>query len=384
VLYKWSKIQLIDMRFETKAIHSGLEIGNPSKSIIPPISPSTIYEINAEGRNEADLHYSRLSNPNRLQFEHLIATLEGGVEAAAFSSGIAAATAMLQALDPGDHVIIPEDVYSGNRKMVKEIMSRWGLEFSFINMTSVETTASHIKPNTKLIWIETPSNPLMRITDISSTVKLAGDHQIMTVVDNTWPTPVNQLPVSLGADFVLHSTSKYFGGHSDILGGAIVAATKNETFDRIKMIQRMGGAVPSPYDCWLLARSTRTLAYRMKGHNEHAERVAKYLHGHRKVSDVYYPGLIDFPGHEIAKKQMTGYGGMVSFLVAGSEKEAIQIVGRSKIIKRATSLGGVESTWEHRGSSEGKDSVSPANLIRISVGLEHPEDIIEDLELALF
>lgn len=371
------------MRFETKAIHSGLEIGNPSKAIIPPISPSTIYEIDADGRSEGDLHYTRLSNPNRLQFEHLIATLEGGVEAAAFSSGIAAATAILQALDPGDHVIIPEDVYSGNRKMVKEIMSRWGLEFSFINMTSVETTANHIKPNTKLIWIETPSNPLMRITDIGATVKLAGDHQIMTVVDNTWPTPVNQLPISLGADFVLHSTSKYFGGHSDILGGAIVAAAKNETFERIKMVQRMGGAVPSPYDCWLLARSTRTLAYRMKGHNEHAGIVAKYLHGHQKVTDVYYPGLKDFPGHEIAKKQMTGYGGMVSFLVSGHEMEAIQIVGRSKIIKRATSLGGVESTWEHRRSSEGKNSVSPANLIRISIGLEHADDILEDLDYSL-
>lgn len=374
---------MIDMRFETKAIHSGLEIGNPSKAIIPPISPSTIYEIDADGRSEGDLHYTRLSNPNRLQFEHLIATLEGGVEAAAFSSGIAAATAILQALDPGDHVIIPEDVYSGNRKMVKEIMSRWGLEFSFINMTSVETTANHIKPNTKLIWIETPSNPLMRITDIGATVKLAGDHQIMTVVDNTWPTPVNQLPISLGADFVLHSTSKYFGGHSDILGGAIVAAAKSATFERIKMVQRMGGAVPSPYDCWLLARSTRTLAYRMKGHNEHAGIVAKYLHGHQKVTDVYYPGLKDFPGHEIAKKQMTGYGGMVSFLVSGHEMEAIQIVGRSKIIKRATSLGGVESTWEHRRSSEGKNSVSPANLIRISIGLEHADDILEDLDYSL-
>lgn len=371
------------MRFETKAIHAGLEIGNPSKSIVPPISPSTIYEINAEGRDKEDLHYTRLGNPNRLQLEHLIATLEEGVAAAAFSSGIAAATAILQALDPGDHVIIPEDVYAGNRKMVKTIMERWGLEFSFINMTSVETTANHIKPNTKLIWIETPSNPLMRITDISTTVQLAREHKIITVVDNTWPTPVNQLPLSMGADFVLHSTSKYFGGHSDILGGAVVAATESETFERIRMIQKMGGAVPSPHDCWLLSRSTRTLSYRMKGHNEHAEIVANYLQGHRMVSDVFYPGLTDFPGHQIAKKQMKGYGGMVSFLIDGNETEAIQIVSRSGIIKRATSLGGVESTWEHRQSSEGEGSVTPANLIRISVGLEHPDDILEDLEQSL-
>lgn len=371
------------MRFETKAIHAGFEIENPSKSIIPPISPSTIYEIDADGRNKKDLHYTRLGNPNRLQFEHLIAALEGGTDAAAFSSGIAAATAILQALDPGDHVIIPEDVYAGNRKMVKGIMERWGLKFSFINMTSVDTTSDHIKSNTKLIWIETPSNPLMRITDIAETVKLAKKHNIVTVVDNTWPTPVNQLPLSLGADFVLHSTSKYFGGHSDILGGAVVAAEESNLFERIQLNQKMGGAVPSPHDCWLLSRSTRTLSYRMKGHNEHAEIVAKYLHGHEKVSDVYYPGLKDFPGHNIAKKQMKGYGGMVSFLIDGDEKEAIQIVGRSKIIKRATSLGGVESTWEHRRSSEGEGSVTPDTLIRISVGLEHPDDILEDLELAL-
>ncbi len=372
-----------DMRFETKAIHAGLNIGNPSNSIIPPISPSTIYEIDEDGRKEGDLHYTRLGNPNRLQFEHLIAALEEGAAAAAFSSGIAAATAILQALNPGDHVILPEDVYAGNRKMVKEIMSRWNLDFSFINMTSVETIADHIKPATKLIWIETPSNPLMRITDIGETVKLAKEQNILTVVDNTWPTPVNQLPLNLGADFVLHSTSKYFGGHSDILGGAVVAANEGEFFDRIRLIQKMGGAVPSPYDCWLLSRSTRTLSYRMKGHNEHAERVAEYLLKHDKVSEVYYPGLQEFAGHSIAKKQMKGYGGMVSFLIDGNEKEAIRVVGRSRLIKRATSLGGVESTWEHRQSSEGEGSVTPVNLIRISVGLEHPDDILEDLEQSL-
>lgn len=371
------------MRFETKAIHAGLEIENPSKSIIPPISPSTIYEIDAGGRDTKDLHYTRLGNPNRLQFEHLIAALEEGKKAAAFSSGIAAATAILQALDPGDHVIIPEDVYAGNRKMVKGIMERWGLKFSFINMTNIETTASKINPKTKLIWIETPSNPLMRITDIGETVKLAKNHNIVTVVDNTWPTPVNQLPLSLGADFVLHSTSKYFGGHSDILGGAVVAAEESELFDRIQLNQKMGGAVPSPHDCWLLSRSTRTLSYRMKGHNEHAEIVADYLLKHDKVSEVYYPGLQEFAGHSIARKQMKGYGGMVSFLIDGNEKDAIRVVGKSRLIKRATSLGGVESTWEHRQSSEGEGSVTPANLIRISVGLEHPDDILEDLEQSL-
>lgn len=370
------------MKFETKAIHSGLEIGNPSKAIIPPISPSTIFEIDADGRNEDDLHYTRLGNPNRLQFEHLIAALEGGEAAAAFSSGIAAASAVLQSLDPGDHIIIPEDVYTGNRKLVQEIMNRWGLESSFINMTSVDTIEAHIKPNTRLIWIETPSNPLMRITDINAVVKLAKEHNIRTLADNTWPTPVNQLPLELGADLVLHSTSKYFGGHSDILGGAVITKRADAFFERVQTVQKMGGAVPSPQDCWMLSRSTRTLAYRMRGHNEHAFAVAQYLQKHGRVAEVWYPGLESHQGHAVAKKQMSGYGGMVSFLVDGSPEDAIRIVGNSKLIKRATSLGGVESTWEHRQSSEGEGSITPDTLIRLSVGLEHVDDIIEDLEQA--
>ena len=371
------------MKFETKAIHSGLEIGNPSKAIIPPISPSTIFEIDASGRNEDDLHYTRLGNPNRMQFEHLVATLEGGEAAAAFSSGIAAASAVLQSLDPGDHIIIPEDVYAGNRKLVKEIMMRWGLDASFINMTSVETVADHIKPKTKLIWIETPSNPLMRITDIRAVSELAKEKKIRTLVDNTWPTPVNQLPLELGADLVLHSTSKYFGGHNDILGGAIVTKSADSFFERIQTVQKMGGAVPSPQDCWMLSRSTRTLAYRMRGHNEHAFKVARFLQDHDRIAEVWYPGLESHEGHVVAKKQMSGFGGMVSFLVNGSSKDAIQIVGSSNLIKRATSLGGVKSTWEHRQSSEGEGSVTPETLIRISVGLEHIDDILEDLEQAL-
>jgi cystathionine gamma-synthase len=371
------------MRFETRAIHSGLKIGNPSKSIVPPISPSTIFEIDAGGRNKEDLHYTRLANPNRLQFEEVVASLEEGEAAAAFSSGIAAATALLQSLDPGDHIIVPEDIYAGNRMMMKGIMSRWGIEMSFINMTSLDTIEAHIKPKTKLIWIETPSNPLMRITDIPGVVQLARENGLRTVADNTWPTPVNQLPLKFGVDLVLHSTSKYFGGHSDILGGALVTAIKDELWDRITTVQKMGGAVPSPQDCWMLSRSTRTLAYRMKGHNENAVIAADFLNSHPKVADVFYPGLDSHPGHEIAKNQMKGFGGMISFLIDGDRKQAINIVGRSRLITRATSLGGVESTWEHRRSSESEGSVTPDNLIRLSVGLEHPDDILEDLQQAL-
>lgn len=371
------------MKFETRAIHAGLQTEHASKAIVPPISPSTVFEIDAEGRKPDDLHYTRMANPNRLQFEEVLKALEGGRAAAAFSSGVAAGAAILQALDPGDHLIIPEDVYTGNRQLVKEIMTRWGLKSSFIDMTSTDRIKEHIRPETKLIWIETPSNPLMRITDIMAICKLAHAHSIRVVVDNTWPTPANQLPLELGADLVLHSTSKYFGGHSDILGGAVIAKKSDEFFERIRQIQILGGAVPSAQDCWMLSRSTRTLAYRVKGHNENAETVARFLESHKRVERTFYPGLDSHPEHEIAKKQMSGFGGMISFRIKGDERKAIRIVGNSTLIKRATSLGGVESTWEHRKSSEGEGTITPATMIRLSVGLEHPDDIINDLEQAL-
>ena len=371
------------MKFETRAIHAGLDIGNPSKSIVPPISPSTIYEINSDGKTEGELHYARLDNPNRMQFEHLVSSLEGGADTAAFASGIAATQAVFQALMPGDEVILPEDVYAGHRKMIHGMMSRWGLKFHFIDMTSLDTIREHITPKTKLIWIETPSNPLMRITDVRAVTDMARKKGIITCVDNTWPTPVNQLPFELGADLVMHSTTKYFGGHSDTMGGTVTTREKSEIFDQIRFIQKMGGAVPSPHDSWMLSRSTRTLSYRMKGHNEHAATLADYLVKHPKVSEVYYPGLKTHPGHDIAKSQMSAFGGMISFLLHGTKEDAIKVVAGSEIIKRATSLGGVESTWEHRLSTEGEGSLTPETLIRMSVGLEHPDDLIDDLERSL-
>ncbi len=371
------------MRFETKAIHAGLDIENESKAIVPPIQPSTVFEHSKEGFQEGDLNYTRYSNPNRLQWEYLLAELEGGEAAAAFSSGVAAATAIFQSLQPGDHLLIPDDVYAGNRNLVKKVMQPWGLEADFVDMSDSENIKNGIKGNTKLIWVETPSNPMLKITDIEAVCELAKDHNILTCVDNTWPSPVNQLPLKLGADLVLHSTTKYFGGHSDILGGAVIAKKEEDIFERIREIQQTAGAVPSARDCWLLSRSTRTLPYRMKGHNEHAGQLAEYLKDQPKVEKVFYPGLKSHTGHSVAKKQMSGYGGMISFLVNGDAEEALNVVASSKLIKRATSLGGVESTWEHRRSSEGEGSNAPENLIRISVGLEHPDDLLEDLERAL-
>lgn len=371
------------MHFQTKAIHAGMDIEHHSKSIVPPIEPSTIFEHSKEGFKEGDLKYSRHSNPNRLQWEHLLAELEEGQSAAAFSSGIAAATAVLQALQPGDHVLFPDDVYAGTQSLVENIMQPWGLEADFIDMGDTSVINKAIQRNTQLIWIETPTNPLLNLTDIAAVCKLENNDDICVCVDNTWATPVNQLPLKLGADLVLHSTTKYFGGHSDILGGAIVAKKENGIFERIRKIQKTAGAVPSPRDCWLLSRSTRTLAYRMSGHNKHAGVIAEFLQEHPKVESVFYPGLKSDSSHQIAQKQMNDFGGMISFLINGNADDALKIVAGSKLIKRASSLGGVESTWEHRKSSEGEGSQTPENLIRISVGLEHPDDLIDDLEMAL-
>ncbi|MDR8391986.1 aminotransferase class I/II-fold pyridoxal phosphate-dependent enzyme [Aliifodinibius sp. S!AR15-10] len=371
------------MRLETKAIHSGLDVLKESIAVVPPLNTSTIFEHDQQGSQPGDLNYTRAQNPNRAQLEALIADLEEGEACATFSSGVAAAAAVFQALEPGDHVIMPEDVYHGNRQLMKQLMTPWGLQCDYVDMTDLNKVEDVINSDTKLLWIETPSNPMLLISDIAELCKLAKSNDLLVCVDNTWPTPVNQLPLELGADLSLHSTTKYFGGHSDILGGAVVAKQEEGIFKRIRQIQITAGAVPSPRDCWLLSRSIRTLPYRMRGHNENAGHVARFLQDHPKVDRVFYPGLESDPGNEIAKNQMNGYGGMVSFLYSGKKEQTIRAVGRSELILRATSLGGVESTWEHRRSSEGEDSTTPQNLIRISVGLEHPEDLLEDLGKAL-
>lgn len=371
------------MKFETKAIHSGTHVENPNKDIVPPVHRSTIYEHREEGPQEGDLKYTRLANPNRLRLEHLLAELEDGAEAAAFASGVAAATAVFQSFKPGDHVLMPEDVYAGNRKLINKVLIPWGLEVDFIDMTDIENVKNTIEDATRLIWIESPSNPMLNITDIQKISELAHENNAITCVDNTWPSPVNQNPLNLGADLVLHSTTKYLGGHSDILGGAVISRESNDKMERIRELQVMMGAVPSPDDCWMLRRSIQTLPYRMRGHNENAGRIARFLQNHEKVEKVFYPGLATHAGHKIAEKQMSDFGGMISFLVTGGKEEALRVVAGSKIISRATSLGGVESIWEHRKSSEGEGSITPDNLIRISVGLEHCDDLLEDLERSL-
>jgi cystathionine gamma-synthase len=371
------------MHFQTKAIHAGLDIQRNTTDVVPPIHKSTVFEHREGGYQEGDLNYTRAVNPNRLRLENLLASLEGGESCAAFSSGVAAATAVFQSLKPGNHVLIPDDIYSGNRRLIKEVLIPWGLKVDFIPMTDLSKVEKSFKENTRLIWIETPSNPMLNITDVEAVSKVAREHDALVCVDNTWPSPANMLPLELGANLSVHSATKYLGGHSDILGGAVIGKKAGGIMERVRTLQVTMGAVPSPEDCWMTSRSIRTLPYRMRGHNENAGLLAEFLQNHPKVEKVFYPGLATHEGHEIAKKQMKGFGGMISFLVKGGKGEALEVTSKSKLITQATSLGGVESTWERRRSSEGSDSTTPENLIRISVGLEHPDDLLEDLERAL-
>ncbi|HBQ61870.1 MAG TPA: cystathionine gamma-synthase [Balneolaceae bacterium] len=369
---------------ETIAIHGSMKKSDrENDTIVPGIEVSTIYEHRKGGHQEGDDKYIRLTNPNRSQLENVICELEGGSHCAAFSSGMAAISSVFQTVEAGAHVLVPNDVYFGTRKLMWEFAEKWNLDVDFIDMTYLDKVRSTLKENTKLVWLETPSNPRLLITDIVEVSKLAKENGAVVAVDNTWPTPYNMRPLELGADISVHSTTKYLGGHSDILGGAVITNDNEALFDKIRLIQRVQGAVPSPRDCWLLSRSIRSFPYRMRAHNENARKVAAFLSKHPKVKDVYYPGLESHPGHEIAKAQMDDFGGMISFLIDGGYEEAIAIVGKSELIKAATSLGGIESIWEHRKSSEGDESPTPDNLIRLSVGLEHPDDIITDLELAL-
>jgi cystathionine gamma-synthase len=371
------------LHLETVAVHAGRAIDPGTGAVMPPIHLSTTFERQPDGGYTDGYVYSRTENPNRRSLETCLAELEGGAAAAAFSSGQAATFAVLQALAAGDHVILPDDAYFGTARLAREILGHFALQVSVVDLTDLDQVRAAVRPNTRLIWVETPSNPLLKITDIAAVAEIAHAAGALCAVDNTWPSPLGQRPLQLGADFAMHSTTKYLGGHSDILGGAIVAREDGEHFGRVRTNQTIGGAVPSPFDCWLLLRSIRTLPYRMRAHAEGAQRVAEYLADHPKVAAVHYPGLPTHPGHKVAKRQMLSYGGMLSIQVGGGMAEAMEVAARVRLFTRATSLGGVESLIEHRASVEGPASKTPQNLLRVSVGLEHPDDLIADLAQAL-
>ena len=371
------------MDFSTKAIQATHLKDKNAGAVATPLYLSTTFERSPDGSHPYGYVYSRAENPNRELLENAMAILENGESALAFSSGMAAVNALLQTFKPGDHILIPEDAYYTLILLTQEVFAQWGLEYDTIDMSALANVKAAIKPNTKLIWVETPSNPQLRIVDIEEIAKIAHQNGAICAVDNTWATPVLQNPINLGADISMHATTKYIGGHSDVLSGILVFKKENELFSKIKLIQKLAGAVPSPFDCWLLTRGIKTLSLRVKAQTESAEKIANFLQNHPKVEKVYYPGLATHFNSEVAKKQMTGFGAMLSFNLKGSESEALAFTGKVKLFMPATSLGGVESLIEHRRSIEGPNSISPPNLLRISVGLESANDLIEDLEQAL-
>ena len=368
---------------ETLAVHAGRRPDPATGAVMPPIHLSTTFERAADGTYTDGFVYTRSENPNRRALEECLAALEGGAEAAAFSSGMAASAAIFQTLGTGDHVIFPDDVYFGTSRLLREVLGPWELAYSVVDMTDLAAVRAAVRPQTKLIWVETPSNPLLKISDIAAIAEIAHAAGARCAVDNTWPSPAGQQPLALGADLVMHATTKYLGGHSDLLGGAVIARTSDAFFERIRLVQTVGGAVPSPFDCWLLMRSIRTLPYRLRAHTENAQRVAEFLASHPAVAVVHYPGLPTHPGYAVAQRQMKLSGGMLSIQVHGGAAEAMAVAARVQLFTRATSLGGIESLIEHRASVEGPHSTTPANLLRISIGLEHPDDLIADLRQAL-
>jgi cystathionine gamma-synthase len=370
------------MKIETLAVHAGHSVDPATGAVSLPIHLSTTFERDAEGTYSRGFMYSRNDNPNRQALEQALSALEGGAGAAAFASGTGASMAIFQALAPGDHVLAHVDAYYGTTRLLREIFLRWGLDVAFVDMTDLRAVEKALRPETKLAWMETPSNPLLRIVDVAAVAQIVHTAGAISVCDNTW-APVLQRPFDLDVDLILHSTTKYFGGHCDVLGGIVVSKVENEFFQRIRRIQYEGGAVPSPFDCWLVLRGTRTLPWRMRAHSENATKVADFLSRHRKVACVHYPGLRSHPGHEIAAKQMSAFGGMLSFEVRDGRDAAMSVAAKTKIFTRATSLGGVESLIEHRASIEGAGTTSPEGLLRLSIGLENADDLIEDLDQAL-
>ncbi len=371
------------MRIETIAVHAGASVDPATRAVTPPIHLSTTFERAEDGSFPSGFNYTRSGNPTRRALESCLSALEGGVAAAAFASGSAATLAVFQALDPGDHVIAPDDAYYGTPVLLRDHLARWGLTTSFVDMSDPAAVAAAITPRTRLVWIETPSNPRLRVADIAAIAEIARRAGAASAVDNTWATPVLQRPLDLGADLVMHSTTKYLSGHSDVLGGVVIAREETGLFGRIRGLQVAGGAVPAPFDCWLVLRGIRSLPYRMRGHVEGARRVAEFLAGHPRVAHVYYPGLSSDPGHAVAARQMRDYGGMLSMDVRGGRPEAFEFAARLTLVTRATSLGGPETLIEHRASVEGAGTRSPESLLRISVGLEHPDDLIDDFAQAL-
>ncbi|MEX1247776.1 MAG: PLP-dependent transferase [Anaerolineales bacterium] len=383
------------MKIQTLAVHAANEPDEASGAIAPPILMSTTYLRAADGSYPGGYVYGRSGNPNRAALESALAQLEGGAAAAAFSSGLAAIHAIFQSLAAGEHAVVSTDIYHGTHSLLEKVMARWRLEISFVDFgdpsspqsgslgTGLGAVKAAAKANTRLVYLETPSNPLLKIIDLARAAEVAHGLGARLVVDNTIATPVLQRPLEHGADLVVHSATKYLGGHSDVTGGVVITRQEDETFARIREVQGLGGAVPSPFDAWLIRRGLATLPLRVAAQAGNAQKIAEFLQGHAAVSRVHYPGLPGHPGHQTARKQMSAFGGLLSFQVKAGEAAARKVAAGLKLFKQATSLGGVESLVEHRASVAGEAASTPRDLLRMSVGIEAAEDLIEDLDQAL-
>ncbi|MBD0689329.1 cystathionine gamma-synthase [Kitasatospora sp. NPDC096077] len=374
--------------FETLAIHAGQEADPQTGAVVTPIYQVSTYKQDGVGGLRGGYEYSRSANPTRTALEECLAALEGGARGLAFASGLAAEDTLLRTiLKPGDHIVIPNDAYGGTFRLFAKVLTRWGVEFSVANTQKLDDVRAALRPNTRAVWVETPSNPLLGITDLAGLAEVAHGAGALLVVDNTFASPYLQQPIALGADAVVHSTTKYMGGHSDVVGGALVLAEAG-LGEEVAYHQNAMGAVSGPFDAWLVLRGIKTLGVRMDRHSSNAEKVAELLASHPKVSQVLYPGLPEHPGHDIAAKQMKAFGGMVSFRVAGGEEAAVEVCNRAQLFTLGESLGGVESLIEHPGrmthaSAAGSPLEVPADLVRVSVGIESIDDLLADLKQAL-
>ncbi|MET8141821.1 cystathionine gamma-synthase [Sphaerisporangium sp. NPDC005288] len=375
--------------FETLAIHAGQEPDPHTGAVVPPIYAVSTYKQDGVGGLRSGYEYSRSANPTRDALQECLAAIESGTRAMAFASGLAAEDALLRTIcRPGDHVIIPDDAYGGTYRLFAKVLERWGLHFDPVPLGDLDAVRAAVRPaSTKAIWVETPTNPLLNIADIEALASIAHQADARLVVDNTFASPYLQQPLALGADVVIHSTTKYVGGHSDVIGGALIARDR-DLGDELAYHQNAMGAVAGPFDAWLTLRGIKTLALRMERHCDNAERVVDLLLSHPKVTQVLYPGLASHPGHEVAAKQMRRFGGMVSFRVAGGEEAAVEICNRAKLFTLGESLGGVESLIEHPGrmthaSAAGSPLEVPSDLVRLSIGIETAGDLLADLTYAL-
>ncbi|HET8679063.1 MAG TPA: cystathionine gamma-synthase [bacterium] len=374
------------MHLETRAIHDGQPPDPTTGAVIVPIYQTSTYAQESPGRHRG-YDYSRTDNPTRRALEEALASLEEGTHGLAFASGMAAISAMTYLLNPGDHILAPDDVYGGTYRLLVRVLERYGLQSSFIDMTRVDRVETAFRPNTRYVLIETPTNPYLKVLDIAAISAIARDRGAIVAVDNTFASPYAQQPLRWGADIVMHSTTKYLGGHSDVIGGALVVS-RDDLAETLKFHQNAVGAVPGPFDCWLVLRGIKTLGVRMRQHSVNGQAIAEFLASHKKVERVFYPGLPDHPGHALAARQMTASGGMVSCIVRGGGGAAAAVASSTRLFILAESLGGVESLVDHpasmtHASLAGSPLAIDSGLLRFSVGIEHIDDLIADLDQAL-